>query len=695
MTLRLIIVFSSLLYLSSSGLFAQNLSVIDSLKAKLALADERSQFDVLCAIGFEYRYSYPDSTIYYCSRAYELGEKIGLQKNLSKPLSFLGLAHTNRGNYKKSLEFHELAIQIATEQNDSVQLGHSYNNLGRMFFDGGDWVRAFSNFLNSKKIFESLNDKSGMAYVYRSLASLYKAQNDFEKAVEMSEKAYQLRSEIGDKRGIISSLIEFGLLYESHGDKAQALDKFTLADVLAQGIDDKVTTAELAMAIAEIQLTENEYEQALEKASVVLGTISETTNQKLFIRAFLIKGKYFIYKRQYPKALSVIERVLTESRESGNIIYELEALELAALCYEKLGRSDRAQHYRNDFALLNEKTKNTDLLREIDRLQFQLMIEKIETENKTLKTSQLNNETLIAQQRFQNSALLIIVISSLIISVILILYNRKRRVTNFKLSQQNEKIGNQRKEISEANDILRTRNLELNELNNEKDSLMSIVAHDLKAPLNRITGLTRLFEMEGGLSTQQKEYLDMIKAATKSGTDLITDLLDVNYLNESVRKPVIAPVDLKKLIEDRIGSYKVSADFKSIQIDFSHVGPSEFYSVPDYISRITDNLISNAIKFSDKETRIVVNSSVENKWALISIRDSGPGFTDEDKLYLFQRFKKLSARPTGGESSNGLGLAIVKTLVDRLHGEIKLNSKPGEGAEFIVRIPSAREFELA
>jgi len=694
MTLRFIIVFSSFLSLSSSGLFAQNLSVIDSLKTKLATADERSQFNVLSAIGFEYRYSYPDSTIYYCTRAYELGKKLDLQKNLSKPLSFLGLAYTNRGNYKKSLEFHELAIQIATDQNDSVQLGHSYNNLGRMFFDGGDWVRAFSNFLNSRKIFESLNDKSGMAYVYRSLASLYKAQNDFDRAVEMSEKAYQLRSEIEDNRGIISSLIEFGLLYESQGDKTQALNKFKLADLLARGIDDKVTTAELAMAMAEIQLTENEYEQALEKANVVLGTISETTNQKLFIRAFLIKGKYFIYKRQYTQALTVLERVLTESRESGNIIYELEALELAALCYEKLGRTDRAQHYRNDFALLSEKTKNTDLLREIDRLQFQLMVEKIETENKTLKASQLNNEALIAKQRFQNSALLIIVISSFIISVILILYNRKRKVTNFRLSQQNEKIGIQQKVISDANNILRTRNLELSELNNEKDSLMSIVAHDLKAPLNRIAGLTRLMEMEGRLSDQQKEYLDMIKAATKSGTDLITDLLDVSYLKESVRKPAIESVDLKKLMEDLIETHKVSADFKSIQINFYHDGLSAFYSDPDYISRITDNLLSNAIKFSDKESRIVVKSSLENEWAMISIRDSGPGFTDEDKQNLFQRFKKLSAKPTGGESSNGLGLAIVKTLLDRLNGEIKLNSKPGGGAEFIVRIPSARLFEF-
>jgi signal transduction histidine kinase len=284
--------------------------------------------------------------------------------------------------------------------------------------------------------------------------------------------------------------------------------------------------------------------------------------------------------------------------------------------------------------------------------------------------------------------LLIIVISSLIISSILILHNRKRKITNRKLSEQNDKIVNQQKVISDANTILMTRNHELNELNNEKDSLMSIVAHDLKAPLNRITGLARLLEMEGGISVQQIEYLAMMRAATKSGSDLITDLLDVNYLNEAAHKPANELIDLNMLLESRINALKISADFKSIQIDFSESIQSAFYSVPDYLNRIVDNLLSNAIKFSEKHGHIRVQGKVETSWAIISITDSGPGFTNEDKQYVFQRFKKLSARPTGGESSNGLGLAIVKTLVDRLEGKIELKSEPGKGSEFVVMIPS-------
>ena len=262
MTIRSLLAFCLFCCLGSSLLLAQNLSVIDSLKTELPLADDQSRFNILNAIGFEYRYSYPDSTIFYCTQAYELGKEIKLEKNLSRPLSFLGLAYANRGDHQKSLEFHEQAIQSAAEQNDSLQLGHSYNNLGRMFFDAGDWVRAFNNFLTSKEIFEAIRDRSGMAYVYRSLANIYMAQQEFDKALEMSEKAYQIRKEIGDMRGIISSLLEFGLLFKSNGDIKHALEKYNQANEFARQIDDKVSIAEIAVAMAEIQVEANQFDQA-------------------------------------------------------------------------------------------------------------------------------------------------------------------------------------------------------------------------------------------------------------------------------------------------------------------------------------------------------------------------------------------------------------------------------------------------
>ena len=107
----------------------------------------------------------------------------------------------------------------------------------------------------------------------------------------------------------------------------------------------------------------------------------------------------------------------------------------------------------------------------------------------------------------------------------------------------------------------------------------------------------------------------------------------------------------------------------------------------NYLSRIVDNLLSNAIKFSKPNSVVQISAGKEDNNFWISVKDEGPGFSEKDRNQLFQRFKKLSARPTAGETSNGLGLAIVKTLVDRLNGTIDLVSEPDKGSEFIVKLP--------
>jgi signal transduction histidine kinase len=107
----------------------------------------------------------------------------------------------------------------------------------------------------------------------------------------------------------------------------------------------------------------------------------------------------------------------------------------------------------------------------------------------------------------------------------------------------------------------------------------------------------------------------------------------------------------------------------------------------DYLGRIVDNLLTNAIKFSPRNLSVDLAAGRSNGHLWISIKDQGPGFSERDKLQMFQKFKKLSARPTAGETSNGLGLAIVKTLVDRLNGQIDLITGEGKGSEFIVKLP--------
>ena len=100
-----------------------------------------------------------------------------------------------------------------------------------------------------------------------------------------------------------------------------------------------------------------------------------------------------------------------------------------------------------------------------------------------------------------------------------------------------------------------------------------------------------------------------------------------------------------------------------------------------------DNLISNAIKFSPAASTVYIRAKpIEEGWRL-EVQDQGPGLSDEDKQRLFQHFARLSARPTGGEQSTGLGLAITRRIVEAHGGTIGVNSTPGKGATFWVKLP--------
>lgn len=666
-------------------LWAQNVSRIDSLKASLRNARGVDRFNLLNDLGFEYRLSYPDSTIYYCEMAYEMGGALELDKGLSKPLSFIGLAMSYKGDYEASFDFHSRAISIAREEGDSIQLGFGYNNFGRLFFDQGDMARAYHNFIEAEAIFKATNDISGLSYVARSLASLYKSQNDLDKALQMSLRAYELRKELGNPRGILSALMELGLVYQVVKDTLNAIQSLHEADSIAQAIDDKISQAEINLALGEFLLNERQLEDAFVAANEAYEIVHATGNHRLYPRTHLLLGRLNVESNYHDKAIEYLTKVIEDAEGTGNLILERDAHFYLSDLYTRRGQRQKGIEHSNKYLILKESLHNVDLARQIERLQFQLEIEKKEKENELLIASHQADEATMHKQKLQNLMLVIIIVFVSILSGIHWLNSRKRRDINYKLAGKNAEIQMQREEIIRQNESLSRRNAQLSDLNHEKDTLMSIVAHDLKSPLNRIKGLTDLLEIEGTDPEERKAYLEMIKGATQAGLDLIKDLLDVNMLEENVL-PEYSSIDLKQFLGEKMESLSHAAEQKGIQINIS-APDKEVYTDADYLGRIVDNLVSNAIKFSKNKSVVDVSAGEEGGAFWVRVKDHGPGFSETDKTKLFQKFQKLSARPTGGESSNGLGLAIVKTLVDRLGGEITLKTALRQGSEFTVTFP--------
>lgn len=677
-----------LLPISSPG-WGQHMGIIDSLRREIPTASEVQKFEILNELGFQYRLSRPDTTIYYCTQAYALGQRIRIEKGLARPLSFIGLAKSNQGDYTGAIEFHNRSLEIAALQVDTFQLAHGHNNLGRIFFDQGDLARALSEFITARDLFGNIRDASGLAYVFRSLSDVYAAKGDYINALDNALQALNLRQGLGDQRAITSAHLELGLIYQEMDSTRLALKELALADSIASVMDDQYTKAEIKVGMAEILCKKGRSPEAGVLAEEVLHYVTENTNQKVFLRARLLMARCEIYWKRYPGAENILNDVYTRSGSSGNLAFQRDAAKLLGKVYAAQNQAAKAKEFQSVYEVLQAKIDNEDLSREIEKLQFQLMIEKTEKENELLKSRQARDEALIQEQQFQNTLMIVVIGFATVLVVLTWVVSRKRKQVNLQLEEQNRHIRAQREEIIKQNEILSKSNRELDLLNHEKDTLMNIVAHDLKAPLNRISGLSHILERECKADAGQRQLIHLIQDCTGSGIDLITGLLDVHALNLDGEAPKPTAIRFDEFIRQKAQPYHAIAEAKGSKIHGVNHIEGRIICDPSYLGRIVDNLISNAIKFSPRNAIIQVDTEWKSGCIYLKVKDAGPGFTDKDLSQLYQKFRKLSAQPTAGESSHGLGLAIVKTLVDRLGGTIELKTSSG-GSEFLVRIPAEK-----
>jgi signal transduction histidine kinase len=670
--------------------FGQNVELIDNIRKELRTADGRKKFELLNDLAWEYRFASQDTTISYANRAFQIGKALSLTSGLARPLNIMGVGFNYKGERLLAYEYYSQALTMGTAQNDSIQIAHANNNIGRLFFEQGLLGRSYQHFIKAKSIFQNINDSSGLAYIYQSLGNLYKVQHDYKKSEESFLKAYHIRLALGNTRDIMSALLYCGRLHQETGQWDKSIEYLKLADSTGQVIDDQINLAEIRTYLAESYLNVGMIREAESVTLQGLAVIEKLNNVRMKPQAYHMMGQIFLKKGALSKAEEYFASSLDVATKIKDLNSQMKAYYDLWKIAEKKGNEQQRLLSMNQYLILNDSMKDLDLARRVERLQFEIEIERKEQENIVLKAQDQVQQAVIQQQELQNIILIVIIGFVSIMGLMLWQNNKKRKEVNEHLVFQNDEIQKQREEIIRQNQKLSKRNQQLAELNHEKDTLMSIVAHDLKSPLNRIKGLTDLMELEGTLPNEHKIYVRMMKDATEAGLDLIIDLLDVHMLEENV-EPTYAPFDLSKFLLEKIEEFMQAAEAKNIHLYITRVSSDEVYCDYDYLNRIMDNLLSNAIKFSERGSTVVVAADCLPDQFWISVKDHGPGFTSYDKQQLYQKFRKLTARPTGGETSNGLGLAIVKTLVDRLKGKIELSSEGGNGSEFIIRIPTAKE----
>lgn len=229
-------------------------------------------------------------------------------------------------------------------------------------------------------------------------------------------------------------------------------------------------------------------------------------------------------------------------------------------------------------------------------------------------------------------------------------------------------------------------NRALIQLNEEKNSLIGIVAHDLKSPLNQMMGIHNLIRVTTAVNDDLKKYLQMMEDSTIRLDSMIKKILDIDAIESKAGNVKMEKVDIADVVSRVTNRFANESSKKMIEILRTVPNNTYAYADASLFEQAFENLLSNAIKFSPREKKILVNVHETEDAVVCEVIDQGPGMTDLDKKKLFSKYQKLSAKPTGGESSTGLGLSIVKKYVTDMQGTISCQSEYGVGTTFTISL---------
>lgn len=229
---------------------------------------------------------------------------------------------------------------------------------------------------------------------------------------------------------------------------------------------------------------------------------------------------------------------------------------------------------------------------------------------------------------------------------------------------------------------------ELEELQLQKDELFTLIIHDIKNPVSIIKQLVELLSSYDLTASEQQKIIKDISITTSKIVMLsqeVSKIMTIEAKQLTLRREEI---NINDLVQDIYQRNLISAKNKSIKFiaENNENLPTVILDVQK-TDEIIDNLVSNAIKFTQKGGTVILKAEVEDGNLKVAVSDNGLGISEEDIKQAFKLGSKLSNKPTGEESSTGLGLWIVKKLVDIQNGKVWVKSALGKGSTFYFTLP--------
>lgn len=561
---------------------------------------------------------------------------------------------------------------------------------GDAFFFKGRYKEAYQEYFKGRELGRQMLDECMLSdYSYRLGRILYKQQRYYESQLYFKEANYRMRNCAADDfmhnyrtQEVYGNI---GLCFYHLGMQDSALYYFNESlryqkERLSRETPKKDYLVQAAKGVvlgnmASAYEAKGDYAKAEElyKESIYLtlflkrepgdGLLTNLKLADLYYKKGAVKQMYATLQQE--KQLLDTMPNLRAIQNWNLLMSKYYAPTDPSLAYEFLFRHDQI---RDSLLELDRALQESDVNEHLKNIERQQQILSLEQDSHTRK--------------FYLSVAIAICILCVIAVFFVIYYLRRVRRYVRLLNLMNERVGDQKKQLTEAMERLTLSN-------QDKDKILRAVAHDLRSPIAAIYALADLSLSDDSLTEEQKENLELIKTASNNSLTLSKEILDSAILmqqNEMKLQPVpIAPF-LTNIIE--LLRFRASEKGQSIQLSLPQT-PVTVQLDAEKFTRVINNVVTNAIKFSDRGAAIIVRAEKVVDEVVLSIQDTGLGIPERSKGKIFDMFTEAKREGTGGEKPFGLGLSISKQIVLAHKGKIWFDSKEGAGTTFFISIPLA------
>ena len=655
---------------------------IDSLAIQLAYQkQDSSKIDTsIQLIKTLYNAQDYQKALLYISETEQLSLDLSYRKGIAESNYYKALIYAVKNDYYNAIDHFNKAKKLFSDLNDPIGIAKVSNSIGLIEIKRGNYSTGLVNSLAAIKIFETRNRYEDLSAAYNNLAEAYFKTNQIDKALEFNMKALNVKERIHDTTGIKISTKNIALLYSERKEHRKAIEYYDAVLALIDPESDQDLRGDILPRIGEEYLKFNDFDKAAEYLVEGLKYNRQTKNKEGMLRAL----NSIAYLNLQKKNTRLAENQIYEAHELAKQINNPEELVknyklLMALDSTK-GKYQQAYQWQREYYTLKRHLDsenqpklsiNTDIIDDI--------IENnsiAETPNAAIPI--INNTNQVKNLKLLSYGLIAAFLT--VLTFLLLIYLRRK--SSIKYTQELEEKNTQ---IQLQNDAIMKQKIHLEEINNVKDRLFSIVSHDLKDSISSIKGFLDLLKEDSISKEEFEELIPELSENANNASLLLFNLLNWSKSQMQNLKPRPDHFNIQDVFYDKLNLVEQKIEQKRIVV-IDETQREFVYADKSMVEIIIQNLITNAVKFSRVGDIITISNKERDGKSVICVEDSGVGISKENLKRLFQN-NNFTTVGTQNEKGTGLGLTICKELVELNHGRIWVESTENVGTKFLVELP--------